>query len=105
MELWKKKRSRVLMANNRDITVCDEDSKVLGGHNRSAIMPMVRSMVMPTAIGSGLNGGACDTAHLSVSEILAKAVKKNTCGYVIFADVRAAFASLHRNISHERRRR
>ena len=99
MELWKKKGSRSLMSSQRDVTLCDEDSKVLGGHNRSSVMPVVRSIVSPTAMGSGLNDGACDTAHLLVTKILAHAIKTNVCGYVIFADVKTAFAALYRNLA------
>ena len=62
-------------------------------------MPVVSSMSTETTMGSGLNGGACDTAHLVVTEVLAMAMRLNICGYVIYADVRTAFASLHRNIA------
>ena len=97
--LWKKKGSRSQIGSYRDITLCNEDSKVLATFNRSSILHVVMSLVQPTAMGSGLNGGACDSAHLIVIEVLAEAMKRNLCGYTIFADVRTAFATLHRNIS------
>ena len=87
MELWKKKGAKSLIKSFREVTVCTEDGKVIGGHNKTVSMPVVRSLVNSTAMGSGLNGGACDTAHLFVSETLAMALKQNVCGYVIFADV------------------
>ena len=85
------------MASQRDVTMGEEDGKVLGGHSRSNVLPVVRSIVIPTAMGSGLNDGACDTTRLLVSEVLAHAIKANVCGYVISTD--AAFASLHRNLA------
>ena len=73
--LWKKKGSRSLIKKFRDVTLCDGDGKVYGSHNRSAILDVVKAVVNETAMGSGLNGGACDAAHLFVSEILAHALK------------------------------
>lgn len=99
MELWKKNGAKSDIKAWRDVTKCCEDSKVLGGFNRTSIMPVVSSMSTETTMGSGLNGGACDTAHLVVTEVLAMAMRLNICGYVIYADVRTAFASLYRNIA------
>ena len=75
--------------------LCYEDGKVLGGHNRMFAFLSVRNIVSDTAMGSGLNSGSCDSAHLIVSEILAHAMLANCCGYTLFADVQTAFASLH----------
>ena len=61
--------------------------------------PAVSSMTTPTTMGSGFNGGSCDSAHLIITEVLARAMKLNVCGFAIFADLKRAFASLHRNIS------
>ena len=50
-------------------------------------------------MGSGMNAGACDTAHWCISEPLAIAPQKNLCGYAIFADIKSAFAPLHRRVA------
>ena len=49
--LWKKKGSRSLIKNFRDVTLCD--GKVYGSHNRSAILDVVNAVVNATAMGSG----------------------------------------------------
>ena len=83
----------------RDITLCDEDAKVFGGHNRGVSYECLENPVSGTALGSGLNSGSCDAAQLIIMSVLAQAMKINCCAYVIFADIRTAFASLHRNLS------
>ena len=50
-------------------------------------------------MGSDFNTGACDSAHLLLTEQLAYALHKNVSSFVLFADIRCAFASLHRNIA------
>ena len=98
-ELWKKKKARSQITSFREVLLCDEDAKVLGGHNRQVSFPCVREMVSEAAMGSGLNSGSCDAGQLVISEALAAAMKMNQCGYVIFTDVSTAFASLHRNLA------
>lgn len=99
MDLWKTKGAKPCIKYWRDVTKCCEDSKVLGGFNRTSIMPGASAMSTETTMGSRLNGGACDTANLVVTEVLATAMRLNLCGYVIYADVRTAFASLHCSIA------
>ena len=99
MELWKRKGSRSMIVSYRDDTLCCEDSEALGSFNRSSILPLLAAMATATTMGSGSNGGACDTAHLVVTDVLATALRVNVCGYGIFAAVSSASASLHRNIS------
>ena len=81
------------------MTEAEEDAKALGPRNRGGILDVVKSIVSPTAMGSGMNNGACDTAHLCVSGPLALAMRRNLCGSTIFSDIRKAFASLHRRIA------
>ena len=99
MELWKMKGSQMDISNSRDVTVCDQDAKTVGSHARAAVHVAAGNLMMPTAMGSGFNGGACDTAHLLVPQNFALAMAQNVSSYCLFSDLRAAFASMHRRIS------
>ena len=98
-ELWKAKGTQARISNYRDVTFCEPDAKVLSVHKRSAALSTIQNLVLPTAMGSGFNTGACDTAHLLLTEQLAHAMHKNVSAFVLYADIQCAFASLHRNIA------
>ena len=76
----------------RDITLQHLGGKTYGQDLRVALRPTLRSVVRPTQCGSGLNGGSCDLAHVSLRSIfdLAHARKLLVAG--IFVDVHSAFA-------------
>ena len=96
---WGDEHVFLLISSFRDVTVADEDAKVLGSQDRNSILSVVRSIVGPSAMGSGMNSGACDTAHMLVPEPLAAAMRINQRGYAIFGDIRTAFASMHKRIA------
>eukprot|EP00973_Karenia_brevis_P014743 2013288-Karenia_brevis.AAC.1 len=64
MNLWKGKASPSLIKNHRDVMLADHDGKVFSSLQRSELMPSVSKLIKRTQMGSGLNCGATDTAHL-----------------------------------------
>lgn len=105
MELWGNKRPHAPIVNFRDVTLYDEYEKVDSGHNRNASSATAETLTVPPppdpsnrAIGSGFNSGACDAARLLINEQLAHAMRMSVSVFVIFAALKTAFASLHRNI-------
>ena len=98
-ELWKSKGLRSWILNFRDVTMVDQLAKTYGSHNRSNSIDVVRNLVLPTALGSGLNDGACDMGHLLISETMAAAMHANESAYCIFGNLKTAFASLQRKVA------
>lgn len=45
------------IGNSRGVTVCDQDAKTLGSHTRPPILLAAGNLMVPTAMGSGFNGG------------------------------------------------
>ena len=91
-ELWKAKGSTSSILNFRDVTMVDQEAKTLGQHNRTNSIDVVRKIVLQTALGSGLDDGACDMGHLLISETMAAAMHANQSAYCIFGDLKTALA-------------
>ena len=63
------------------------------------MLPALKTLAGVEQHGSGLNGGACDLAHLKISQAMAYAMQQNLSAGVAFLDIKAAFASLMRCIA------
>ena len=99
MTLWKAKGARANIDNHRDITLADQDSKIFGAHLRGQLLPAAAAMACTTQMGSGMNGGATDTAHLFCTGTLALSMALKFSVAQIYLDVVCAFANLQRRIS------
>ena len=63
------------------------------------MLPALKNLAGVEQYGSGLNGGACDLAHLNISQAMAYAMQRNFSAGVAFLDIKAAFASMMRCIA------
>ena len=99
MTLWKGKGCKSKLTNSRDITLCVVNGKVAGKVSRKRLTGPMQKMSVETQLGSGMNGGACDTAHLSSTSPFAYSMLRNRKVFQLYVDVVAAFASLCRRIA------
>ena len=97
--LWKGKGNPSDIANSRDVTVVSSDANQFAAHTRSGLYSPLQKLAGLEQHGSGLNGGACDLAHLHISQGLVFAMRKNKSSAVVFLDIAAAFASLMRCVA------
>ena len=60
----------------------------------------MEELAMPTQLGSGLNGGATDSAHLASTTPYAYSMMRNKTLFQLYVDVVDAFGSLCRIALH-----
>ena len=94
MELFKRKGSRAIIDNFRDIMLAVLNGKHFGVVVRTAIFVAASSLVAKSQHRAGMNGG-----DLQVSQCFSLAkTKKMPCG-ILFVDLASALASMARRIA------
>ena len=79
----KGKGCQSLLANYRDVTVVGADANQFTPHTRAGFLPALINLSGHEQFGAGLNGGACDLAHLHIAQALAYAMRRNKSAAVV----------------------
>ena len=88
-----------MLANYREVHIAPTDGKQYEGVIRSGLIKPLAQIAGASQFGAGLNGAACDMAHLHVSEVLAFGTQRGYSVAVAFLDLVSAFASMRRAIA------
>ena len=97
--MWKSLGSTALLSNYRELHIAPTDGKQFEGAIRSGLIKPLAHVAGVSQFCAGLNGAACDMAHLHVSEVLAFCAHKGLSVAIAFLDLVSAIASMRRAIA------
>ena len=97
--LYKRKGPINKTGNYRDVVISDVLAKVNGSCTRRQVLPFATTGLHETQLGSGLNGGAVDVAHLLLRAFADACHESNMSCAIAFLDLASAFASVVRRLA------